>query len=159
MGVIRLYVVGQNIGTQFILRDYPELNVFSSYAQRKNIKRLNMEQYFRGVSRNLMEYTKVVYGPVFGQKDPRNGFIFEHNESGELIAVDENDIPITYEKSDVLIGDLLGIYKTDSIENNRKVITSYTDMINQGNHVSNSTLYNQLIRDEWIPDKSFLVIE
>lgn len=159
MGVIRLYVVGQNIGTQFILREYPELNVFSSYVRHKDIKRLNMEQYFRGVNRNLMEYTKVVYGPVFGQEDPRNGFIFEHNESGELIVVDENDIPITYETADVLIGDLSGIFRTDSIENNRRVITSHTDMISQSNHVSNPALYNQLIRDEWIPDKSFLVIE
>lgn len=159
MGVIKLYIVGGNTGTQFILREYPELNVFGSYITRKDIKRANMDQYFRGVNRNLMEYTKVVYGPVFGQDDPRNGFIFEHKESGELIVVDENDIPVTYETAQVLIGELSGICQTDSIENNRRVITSHNDMISQGNRVSNLARYNELIRDEWIPNKSFLIIE
>jgi hypothetical protein len=158
MGTIRLYNIHQgNIGTQFILKDYPELQLFNNYAKRTEIKRLNVEQYFRGVGRNYMDYQKLVYGPVFGMDDARNGFLYEHNTTGELIIVDETDIPITYEVCDVLMGYLSGIYKDDIIS--KGIITSHNEMISLSNKVTNQTSYNDLIRDEWIPNKSFIIIE
>lgn len=159
MGTIRLFIVDTKVGTQFILKDYPELQVFDSYSKRKDIKRLNIEQYFKGVDRNYLDYIKVVYGPVFGMDDRRNGFIYEHKESGELIVVDEDDVPITYETCDIIMGDLDGMIKTDTDNIKKGVVTSYNDMIAIANKITNNTTYTELIRDQWIPNKSFLIID
>ena len=59
MGIIRLFTITtNNIGAQFILKEYPELQLYGSLARRQDIKRLNMEQYFRGVKRDNKDYTK-----------------------------------------------------------------------------------------------------
>lgn len=160
MGIIRLFTITtNNIGAQFILKEYPELQLYGSLARRQDIKRLNMEQYFRGVKRDYKDYTKLVYGPVFGEQDRRNGFLFEHNKTEEVIIVDENDIPVTYETGDVLMADVAGIVKTDTNNIDRRMITSYDDMINLSSKISDPEQYNDLIRDSWIPNRSFLTIE
>ena len=159
MGTIKLYVVtGANVGTQFILRDHPALDRFAGVSKKVNIKRLNMEQYFRGVNRDYRDHTKVMYGPVFGMDDPRNGFIYEHT-NGELIVVDENDIPITYETCDVIMGDLSGILQADTTMIPKEIITDYNAMDALQDMIANSARYNEMIRSEWVPDKSFLVID
>ena len=160
MGIIRLFTITtNNIGSQFILKEYPELRLYESLARRQDIKHLNIEQYFRGVKRNYKDYTKLVYGPVYGEQDRRNGFIYEHNTSGEMIIVDENDIPVTHETGDVLMADVAGIVKTDTNNIDRRVITSYNDMINLSSKLSDPEQYNDLIRDSWILNKSFLTID
>ena len=160
MRTIRLFVIGTaQIGTQFILKDYPDLQLYRNYAKRTDIKRLNMEQYFRGLSKDYKDYVKLIYGPVFGFDDPRNGFIYEHVSTGELIVVDENDIPITYEVSDVIMGDLCGMIKVDDNNIKPRVITSYYEMAAISDTLPNPENYNDLIRDEWVMNKSFLIIE
>ena len=155
MKTIRLYIITSgNIGKEFILNDYPELRLYQEYSKRKEIKRLNVEQYFRGIGRDYKDYIKLAYGPVFGMDDPRNGFLYEHQGTGESIVVDENDIPITYEVCDVLMADLNGICKVDE-DIPKGIITSYQAMIS----LNNTQHYNDLIRDEWIPNKSFLMVE
>jgi hypothetical protein len=159
MRTIRLYIITANEhGKQFIINDYPELRLFESYSKRIEIKRLNIDQYFRGLHKKYNDHTKLIYGPVFGMNDPRNGFIYEHNNTGELVIADENDIPVTYEVCNVIMGDLEGIYKSDT-DISKGIITSHNQMISLSNKVSNPQLYNQLIRDEWVVDKSFLIID
>lgn len=158
MAIIRLFTIStNNIGTQFILKDYPELRLYESYAIRKEIKRLNIEQFFRGIHKDYKQYKKIIYGPVYGDHDPRNGFIYEH-DSGELLVVDENDIPNTYETCNTLMCDLSGLFRTD-IDIPKCIITSHNEMAALSDKVNNPTIYNDLIRDEWIPNKSFLIIE
>lgn len=159
MKTIKLYsVTTQQHGPQFILSERPELNVFSSYAKNTSIKKLNMEQYFRGIDKNLMDYTKILYGPVYGMDDTRNGFIYEHNISGELLVVDEAEIPQTYKQERVIYADLDGIHKTiDNIPSG--IITDYGEMLSISNMLTDPTTYNDLIRDEWKPNISFLLID
>ena len=155
MKTIRLYTITSgNISKDFILNDYPELRLYQEYGVRKEIKRLNMAQYFRGVGRDYKDYNKMIHGPVFGMDDPRNGFIYEHQTSGELIIVDENDIPITYETCEVLKAELNGLCKIDA-DIPKGIITSHQAML----ELNNSQPYNDLIRDEWILNKSFLYVE
>ena len=155
MRTIRLYsITSETVGQDFNLNDYPELRLYQEYSQRKEIKRLNIEQYFRGVGRDYKDYTKLIYGPVFGMDDPRNGFIYEHQVSEELVIVDEEDIPITYEACDVLKADLNGLCKVD-IDIPNGIITSYQEML----ALCNKQHYIDLIRDEWIPNRSFLIVE
>ena len=159
MATIRLFNINKNnTGVEFIIKDYPELRLFESYATRKQIKRVNVEQYFRGVNRNYLDYNKVIYGPVFGMDDKRNGFIYEHKTTEELLLVDEADIPATYETCSVITGYLLGICTTDPISYDKHVVTSYGDMTQLSTLVSNPVLYNSLIRDEWISNESFIII-
>ena len=156
---IRLYTIStNNIGTQFILKEYPELQLYNMYSKRQEIKRLNIEQYFRGINKDYKDYVKMLYGPVFGMEDPRNGFAYEHNTTGEVLLVDANDIPITYETCDVLYGDLAGLFKTDTLLQNG-IITDHHEMTRLSDMVENAIAYNDLIRDEWVPSKSFLIIE
>lgn len=158
MATIRLFTLttGAN-GTQFILKDYPGLETFMNYIQKKDIKRINVDQYFRGIKRDYRDHVKMVYGPVFGMDDPRNGFIYEHKTSGELLRVDEADIPTTYESCNVIYGDLAGIFRTD-VNVKHGIVTEYKDMTHISSMV-NDQEYTRQIRDEWIPDKSFLVID
>jgi len=160
MGHIRLFTINTNLqGTQFILKDYPDLQLFDQYAKRKEIKRLNIEDYFRGINKDYKDYIKIMYGPVYGVDDPRNGFVYEHSKSGELLMVDENDIPVTYEACDIIMATLDGIVQTDTNGiQAKKVITEHGEMISIAGKTSNPTLYNELIRDEWIINKSFLTI-
>ena len=160
MKLIRLFTISTTqLGTQFILKDYPGLELYANYAKRTDIKRLNMDQYFRGLNKDYKQYTKLIYGPVFGMEDPRNGFIYEHTSSGDLIVVDEKDIPITYEVSDVLMADLGGMVKVDTDKVKVGLMTSYYEMAAISNLLTDPTNYNDLIRDEWVLNKSFLIIE
>lgn len=157
MGTIKVFnISAAAVSTRFIVKDHPELQLFNQYAQSKDIKRLNVQQYFHGLGRNYNDYTKVIYGPVFGMEDPRNGFIYEHNSNGELIIVDENDIPVTFEKCEVIMADLSGIVKADTSLLRKGVVTDYNVMCDIGAAIP---LYTTQIRDNWIPDKSFLVID
>lgn len=161
MGTIRLFTLSNNTSsTRFILKDHPGLEHFRDFAQKKDVKRLNIEQYFHGLGRDYKDHIKMVYGPVFGMDDARNGFIYEHKTTGELLRVDENDIPTTYEPCLVIYGDLAGILKTDTTNIRKEsVITSYDEMDRIQNQIVDHNRYTTIIRDEWIPDKSFLVIE
>lgn len=147
------------MSTRFILKDHPGLEPLRDFAQKKDIKRLNMEQYFHGIGRDYKDHVKMVYGPVFGMEDPRNGFIYEHNTTGELLRVDENDIPSTYESCLVIYGDLAGILRTNTSNMIKGVVTSYDDMDRIQNQITDGAPYTTIIRDEWIPDKSFLIVE
>lgn len=161
MATIRLFTLTNNkSGTQFIVKDYPGLDVFINYIQKKDIKRINVEQYFRGIKRDYKDHVKMVYGPVFGMDDVRNGFIYEHKTTGELLRADENDIPTTYESCNVVYGDLAGIFGTGTdVKIKHGIVTEYKDMAQIHHIVADQEEYTRQIRDEWIPDKSFLVID
>ena len=160
MGIIQLFTLSQSASSQrFILKDYPGLESLKDFAQKKEVKRLNIEQYFRGIGRDYNDYVKAMYGPVFGMDDARNGFIYEHTTSDELLRVDENDIPTTYEPCLVITADLGGILKTDTTKIRKGVVSSYDQMDKIQNQIIDEAPYNTIIRDEWIPDKSFLIIE
>lgn len=155
MKTVRLYTITQhNIGKDFPLVDYPELRCYENYSKRKDIKRINVEQYFRGIGKDYKDYIKLAYGPVFGMTDSRNGFLYENKNTEEILIVDENDIPITYATCDVIRADLDGICKVDT-NTSATVITTHKEMI----ELSNDPIYNDLIRDQWVLDKSFLLID
>ena len=160
MGTIRLYILTDSkLGKQFTLKEYPELEVFRSSARRMDLKRINLEQYFKGIHQDYKQYTKLAYGPVFGEQDPRNGFLFEHNTTEDIIAIDENDIPSTYESCDVITGDLYGRLQTDTRNVRKGVVSDYNTMCDIQTRLIGDNEYNSLIRDEWIPDRSFLLID
>ena len=161
MGTIRLYHISNTtVARQFILREYPQLEVFNQYAKRSDVKRLNVERYFAGIKKKYTDYKKMLYGPIFGTQDPRNGFIYENvNDPDDILLVPEEDIPITYETCMVLSGDLGGILQTDTTRIKDKIIVSYDLMDAMQELVPDSGLYMHRIREEWELDKSFLIIE
>jgi transcription antitermination factor NusA-like protein len=160
MKAIKIFTVGiKDIGTQFILTDHPELKEFEIYSKHTEIKRINVEQYFHKLHKDYKDYVKLMYGPVFGMSDSRNGFIYEHIKTEEILIIDENELPITYITTNVIYADQVGKYKDDNNKIKPGIITSYKEMVALVNSVSNPALYNDLIKDEWIPDKSFLIIE
>lgn len=160
MKTVKLYTIyNAPIGSQFIVKEHPELQVFKQFITSKEIKRLNIEQYFKDIKKNYLEYVKVLYGPVFGFDDPRNGFMYEHFSTGEILLVDEKDIPQTMEICDVITAELTGMVKLNVDPILKTVVTSYSDMVTLSTSATNITSYNELIRDEWILDRSFLIIE
>ena len=160
MGLITLFkVTDTNMGIQFVLKDYPSLDCFKRYVKRKEVKRLSIEQYFHSIKKDYKEYTKLIYGPVFGMEDPRNGFVYEHNTTGELIRIDETDIPTTNEMAKVINGDVISTMKANTSKLVKGIITDYKVMDKLHDEMSDGNMYNQLIRDDWMDGETFLMVE
>ena len=51
------------------------------------------------------------------------------------------------------------MFKTDTTNIKKGVITNYYEMDSIQDKVSDTRSYTDLIRDEWIQDKSFLIVE
>jgi hypothetical protein len=160
MGTIKLYKVTEsNVGVQLPIKDYPGLSVFKHKSKRVSLNKVNVDKYFTGLGLELINYTKIAYGPVFGVDDPRNGFIYEHNTTGELVRVDEKDLPTYHEQASVVMGDLISILKTDTKDIQKGVVTDSSTMIKIQEMVNNKDKYADQIRGEWQPNMSFLIIE
>lgn len=158
MGSVKLYYISKSqYSTQFIISDYPGLEIFQS--KQTEVKRLNVERYFKGINKDYKDYNKIIYGPVFGTDDPRNGFIYEHKQTEEMIIINEDDIPVTYAMCDTISGDLISNVSTDTNNLPKGVITDYTVMTDLQNKISNKELFVSEIKDMWILDRSFLIIE
>ena len=158
MGTIKLYhVTNSKYSTQFIVEDYPGLNTFST--KNVQVKRLNMERYFKGMNKNYLDYVKIMYGPVFGMDDVRNGFIYEDKHTEEMIRVPEEDIPVTYAMCDVIMADLMSIVNTDTTLIQKGIVTSYEVLNNLLDKAIDKELFISEIKDMWILDRSFLLIE
>lgn len=160
MGTIKLYnYTTSKVGTQFLIKEHPGLESFISKGRTVSVKKVNVERYFTGLGLNYLDYTKIAYGPVFGMDDPRNGFIYEHNSTGDLIRVGEDELPVYYEQSIAIMGDLVSILKTDTTTIPKEAICDAAGMINLQDKLTNQDEYVRLIRNEWQPDESFLIIE
>jgi hypothetical protein len=143
---------------ELLVKDHPELKQFQSYIRKTMRTQYKMEQYFKSISKNLNDYIKIAYGPVFGLDDPRNGFIFGHKDTEEMIRIDEIEIPSSKIECEILGCNLISILNTTS---NIKpgIITTYEDMDKLQNQMEKPEEYIDLIRDEWINNKTFLLIE
>jgi hypothetical protein len=87
------------------------------------------------------------------------GVIYEHKDNGEMIRIDEEDIPVTYAMCDVIMGDLMSNVTTDTSDLPKGVITDYKVMCDLQDRAISKELFVSEIKDMWILDRSFLIIE
>ena len=158
MGTIRLYNTTEKNGEQFLLTTHPELSIFSGFIKDLYITKVNMEQYFTKQNLDMNKYTKLVYGPVFGSHDVRQGFIYENKDTEEMIIIDENDLVKTSTQEKVIHGDYIIQVTCDTSKINDKVIVDYEGMDEVSKLVDNPDKYDERIRNEFVPGVSFLII-
>jgi len=157
MRTLQLYQLSdKGDSTVFMLDEYPELEYFTTVSTIADLQLLSFDRYFKTIQRNIDDYTKLMYGPIYGEHDTRNGFLFEHKQTGELIMVNDQDIPSVYEKKRVINATYICSVKTDSKDITEGIIVKWDDVLRLSKKVKDTSDISDMILSEWVESKSFL---